>query len=171
MNSIFGYSVSKLKTMDGHEGLIMSGDLKFGKKKLANFFDDGNGGMMMFDKYMSYASEDEWKAVNEDIARQYNLFGIANIKTEGMFTSPVEWLVNDLVALDHSVKSAKRKRGGVLIYIEKLKLHNFENIGFGVCRSLKIPKTVLNEYMKKYNGRSPVVYDCANGVNIPRREA
>ena len=48
------YSCKKMKEMEGHDGYVIRFDLCYKGKKVAEVYDDGNGGMIEF----------EWKKYN-----------------------------------------------------------------------------------------------------------
>lgn len=111
MVKVFGYHVKDLQEMDGREGMIRRGTIMKGRKAIAEFFDDGNGGMV---DYTPLAGNEAFTEMQFDIARQYAAFGII-VDKHSDFVRPSDFLVDDISMLRDAEKAAKREKKNVVI--------------------------------------------------------
>lgn len=108
MNTMFGYNVSKLQVMDGHDGYIMRGIIRRGKTPIAEFFNDGNGGQT---EYTLFVKNDVFDAMASALADQYAKIGVDAPKRGQAslgFGSAFDYLIDDIIALNDMSKGVKK---------------------------------------------------------------
>ncbi len=131
MNKVFGYHIKGLKTMEGHEGLIMRGTIMSGRTAVADFFNDGNGGMTDFDILVP---NDVFMDMDKQLTAQYEKIGVMKPDAESSlgWTSAWDFLIDDIMYINDLKKSAKshaKKKGWDGGYVSVFS-HKDERLGF-----------------------------------------
>lgn len=108
MISMNGFSLSNYKEMEGHDGMVMRGTLKYGSRPIADFFDAGNGGQMEITPSKKYQEMYE-KGMNEVKALFSRIGYQKNGATENNYReNPLSALIYLIADVNESVKNTKR---------------------------------------------------------------
>ena len=123
MVSVNGFSVKNIKTMQGMEGIAMSGALYLCNKKVADFIDDGNGGMMEFYPVNSMLFDFAKQKVDEI----YESYGFKK------YGESLAVFIEEVVNMGELVKSIKRwaKKNAIdnpVMAIAVMRLKDFDNL-------------------------------------------
>ena len=165
MNKIFGYHAKNLKTMEGHEGLIMRGVIMRGRTHIAEFFNDGNGGMTEF---TTSVPNDIFEQLGDDLAKKYKEIGVEADNSKLGWYSAFDILIDDLVMLDSvrgEYRGIKKKNKWKDIYISFYS-HKDKRLGFmlgGIYTSQ--PTRPKNEY-KDEESFFLGTFDATKGIDI-----
>lgn len=107
MITLFGYSLKGFKSMLGTDGYVMRGTIMKGQNPIAEFFDEGRGGMVM---YTPLVSRDEFAMEQFAVAGAYQKLGFKQVSADNVVVTPFDWLISDIANLMDAAKSAKRRK-------------------------------------------------------------
>ena len=165
MNKMFGYHIKGLQTMDGHEGLVMRGVVMRGRTHIAEFFNDGNGGMTDF---TASVPSDIFAQLADDLAKKYKEIGVDVDNSMLGWSSAFDMLIDDLIMLDSvrgEYKGVKKKNKWNGVYISFYS-HKDARLGFmlgGIYTNRPLrPKNGYKDEESFYLG----TFDPAKSINI-----
>lgn len=158
-----GFSLKSFKSMEGRDGICMSGTLVKDKKPLATFFNDGFGGATDFRK----VDPDAFKKEAEVVQKIFKEKKFVSEKLSDVGTC-MEVLVSNVVEATETIKSAKRraKKDGFdkfhfLVYSQKcgVKKTHWIALHYYLCMGGN-SKGIDKEMPSPYAGEEPLKLYC-----------